>query len=514
MGVPKLLYQINRHLTFMKMATKAIKIAVDPGCNLAGAEVYSDAKYDYSCSLTYADIGMNSNKFYVMQIIVAQHKYYLYTKYGRTGEKGTAACKHVETLNQVIGLFRSQYRSKTGNVWGDEFKPQPNKYFKLEVENFEEEITVESEEKEELDLETQVINLISLIRNTNIHTKVMRSFGVDTNKMPLGKISAAVIGDANNILYALSEIVNAVADGTWIESKAELGLSDDYVKDIICTLSNEFWTRIPYACGRGKPPLIDAPHQIDRCAELIDVMKNTKIANQIIKKSPNISTIYEGIDADITWCSDPAQRVMIADFVMGTKAKTHQYDLEVLEIFCVNKYVKDPGNLFYSTSNHMLLAHGSRMSNFMGILSTGLRVPASNQVSNGSTLGRGIYFADVISKSFNYCNARDTENIGFVLICEVALGDKYDDQETAIPNGAPDISKEYTCRRGLGQTDVTEYSTCYCDADGVKYTLKIPVGGLKERKGLSYASSFMYNEYVIFNALQYRFRYLVQLKCS
>lgn len=498
----------------MNVATKTIKIAVDFDCDISGAEVYSDAKYEYTCSLTYADIGMNSNKFYIMQVIVAKGAYYLYTKYGRTGEKGTSFSKPINTLNQAIKLFQSQYRSKTGNTWGADFKPQPNKYFKLEVDNYEEEVSIESDEESEAssDLEKQVIELIGLISNTDIHTKAMRSFGVDTKKMPLGKISTGIINDANNILYALSEIVAAIADGTWKESKEALGITDDYVKDIIYNLSNKFWTRIPYACGRQKPPLIDTPYQIDQCAELLDLMKNTKIASQLTKKSAGISTIYNGIDTEITWCSDPTERNLVTNFVMGTKAPTHRYNLEVLEIFSINKSTNDDNNLFYKMSNHVLLAHGSRMSNFMGILSTGLRVPADNQVSNGSILGRGIYFADVISKSFNYCNAIDTDNIGFVLLCEVALGDKYDDHETVVPYGSPNVPMGYTCRRGLGQTDVTKYSTVECVGNGINYTMTIPSGGLEKRGKLSDASSFLYNEYVIFNAFQYRFRYLVKIK--
>lgn len=35
--------------------------------------------------------------------------------------------------------------------------------------------------------------------------------------------------------------------------------------------------------------------------------------------------------------------------------------------------------------------------------------------------GKGIYFADLVSKSANYCYAVNTE--GFILLCEVALGE-------------------------------------------------------------------------------------------
>lgn len=39
--------------------------------------------------------------------------------------------------------------------------------------------------------------------------------------------------------------------------------------------------------------------------------------------------------------------------------------------------------------------------------------------------GKGVYFADMVSKSANYCRTSKTDNIGVLLLCEVALGDMY-----------------------------------------------------------------------------------------
>lgn len=36
--------------------------------------------------------------------------------------------------------------------------------------------------------------------------------------------------------------------------------------------------------------------------------------------------------------------------------------------------------------------------------------------------GKGIYFADMVSKSANYCLSSRTNPIGLMLLCEVALG--------------------------------------------------------------------------------------------
>jgi len=74
-----------------------------------------------------------------------------------------------------------------------------------------------------------------------------------------------------------------------------------------------------------------------------------------------------------------------------------------------------------SIPNHFLLWHGTDVSSFMGILSEGLKLPLHH-----GNFGKGIYFADMFSKSINYCSnaSPDPENqsIQLLLLFEVALG--------------------------------------------------------------------------------------------
>jgi len=72
--------------------------------------------------------------------------------------------------------------------------------------------------------------------------------------------------------------------------------------------------------------------------------------------------------------------------------------------------------------NKMLLWHGSRFSNFGGILSQGLRIAPPEAPKTGYLYGKGCYFADMAGKSAAYCCANLSNNIGIFLLCEVALG--------------------------------------------------------------------------------------------
>lgn len=72
--------------------------------------------------------------------------------------------------------------------------------------------------------------------------------------------------------------------------------------------------------------------------------------------------------------------------------------------------------------NRKLLWHGSRLTNFVGILSQGLRIAPPEAPVTGYMFGKGVYFADMSSKSANYCFTSRDSNTGILLLCEVALG--------------------------------------------------------------------------------------------
>jgi poly [ADP-ribose] polymerase len=76
---------------------------------------------------------------------------------------------------------------------------------------------------------------------------------------------------------------------------------------------------------------------------------------------------------------------------------------------------------FASTGNRMLLWHGSRLSNWTGILSQGLRIAPPEAPVTGYMFGKGVYFADMFSKSANYCYASEASRSGVLLLCEVCL---------------------------------------------------------------------------------------------
>ncbi len=92
-----------------------------------------------------------------------------------------------------------------------------------------------------------------------------------------------------------------------------------------------------------------------------------------------------------------------------------------MEMFKINKHGSEEA-FRKDLDNHVMLWHGSRLTNFVGILSQGLRIAPPEAPVSGYRLGKGIYLADMISKSVPYCYASASNDTFCIMVCDAALG--------------------------------------------------------------------------------------------
>jgi len=90
--------------------------------------------------------------------------------------------------------------------------------------------------------------------------------------------------------------------------------------------------------------------------------------------------------------------------------------LTVLDIFEIERQGEDD-RFRDDIPNKMLLWHGSRLTNWVGIISQGLRIAPPEAPVSGYMFGKGVYFADMVSKSANYCCTSRDNNIGLLTLC-------------------------------------------------------------------------------------------------
>lgn len=263
--------------------------------------------------------------------------------------------------------YMKHYEEKTGNAWGSVFEKIAGYYVLVDVEY---------DNKGLRDLETNNTNisskldkplqdLIKLIFDVDNMNKTMLQFELDTEKMPLGKLSQRQLLSAYTVLSKLSELVTEGAS------------SSEFIGP-----TNEFYSIIPHSFGIEKPPLIDTDEVIKKKIEMIDSLMEIEVAYSLLnsERDDNMNSIdqnYQNLNTDLDILDKSSEEFkLIQEYVTNSHADTHKwYDLEIEEVFKVTRKNEskryEPFKHFH---NRKLLWHGSRLTNWVGILSNGLRI--------------------------------------------------------------------------------------------------------------------------------------------
>uniref|UniRef100_A0AAZ3QHC3 Poly [ADP-ribose] polymerase n=1 Tax=Oncorhynchus tshawytscha TaxID=74940 RepID=A0AAZ3QHC3_ONCTS len=438
----------------MKLTVKG-GAAVDPdSCLENSAHVLDQNGKIFSATLGLVDIVRGTNSYYKLQLL-EDDVYWVFRSWGRVGTTiGGNKLDKFHDKNSAMDNFLGVYEEKTGNAWGSShFTKYPNRFYPLEIDYGQ----------------------------------------IDLQKMPLGKLSKRQIQSA----YALlSEVQQAVSDSS----------SESHILD----LSNRFYTLIPHDFGMKKPPLLSNLDYIQAKVQMLDNLLDIEVAYSLLKggaednKKDPIDINYEKLKTKIEVVDKTTKEAeIILQYVKNTHAATHNtYTLEVEEIFKIvreGEYQKY--RPFQDLPNRQLLWHGSRATNYAGILSQGLRIAPPEAPVTGYMFGKGVYFADMVSKSANYCHTSQSDPTGLLLLGEVALGNMHELKKashiTKLPKGKHSV-------KGLGRNAPDPSATVTLDG------VQVPLG-----KGTNTNiddTSLLYNEYIVYDVAQVNLKYLLKIK--
>jgi poly [ADP-ribose] polymerase len=449
----------------------------------------------YTCTLNQTDIETNKNKFYIMQIIQHSNSFDHFIRYGRIGEPGKSSIDTYYSKEDAMAAFEKQFKTKTGNNWSNKnsFVKKEGKYFLTETIYEVDKTTIVEIKKEPSKLNERVQQLIKFISDVESMKKTLIELNIDLKKMPLGKLSKVQIDKAHDTLKKLNTIIN-----------------NNQIDDIE-KLSSEYYTYIPYSCGRKKPPTIDSIDLIGEYTNQLDDLRQMDVAikiNQIAESSANpIDSIYTSLNTNIEPI-DKSSEIwkQIELYIKNTHASTHHFTATLVDAYSVNrKGEQEKYNSYTQTiDNKQLLWHGSRMTNFCSILNKGLLLNPDNigVVITGKMFGYGIYFANAFSKSANYTAYQTSNNYACLLLCEVALG-----KESKRTKADYYITKETLKKEGCDSTWGMGTSTPKDSTiiDGVK----IPNGKLKKS---DVNSVLLYDEFITYDSNQFNIKYMVIVK--
>lgn len=462
----------------------------------------------YDATLNQTNVGDNNNKFYIIQVLENDSggNFLVYTRWGRVGAKGGTKINGPYTsAYDATSEFESKFYDKTKNCWSNrkDFVCQPKQYTWLEMDYDEngKESSVQGQsnpvpksQPRETKLEAPIAKFISLICDINMMRQQMMEIGYNANKLPLGKLSKTTILKGYDVLKKISDVIGQ-SNRTLLED-----------------LSSQFYTVIPHDFGFKKMRefVIDTPQKLKRKIEMVEALAEIEVATKLLEDNTDIQEDplyyqYEQLRCKLVPVKVGSQEfLMIENYMKNTHAKTHSgYAVDIVQVFRASRDDEtERFQKFSDTSNRMLLWHGSRLTNWAGILSQGLRIAPPEAPSTGYMFGKGVYFADMFSKSANYCYTSSAARNGVLLLCEVALGDmnellQSDYNADKLPSGK-------LSTKGVGAT-APDSKKAQILEDGVI----VPLGKPKEQRK---QGGLLYNEYIVYNVEQIRMRYVIQVE--
>ncbi|CAG7820200.1 unnamed protein product [Allacma fusca] len=194
---------------------------------------------------------------------------------------------------------------------------------------------------------------------------------------------------------------------------------------------------------------------------------------------------------------------MILQNVHNTGKEQYSGKPTVLNIFRVERQGEADAMRESGIGNRWLLWHGTRSVNLLSILSSGLQVTPIGTELNGSLFGKGIYFADMFTKSSHYTGEGQRQ---YLLLCEVALGNIHsvnthnmNEKMAKLPQGFHSLkTADSRYEPNTGATILWQNRF-------------VPLGERTDQileKNRYHALD--YNEYIVFNSQQVSIKYLVE----
>ncbi|CAN4093329.1 unnamed protein product [Withania somnifera] len=501
------LYKLETNGETQSMVTVKVKgrSAVHESSGLQDTgHILEDKTSIYNTTLSMSDLSNGINSYYILQIIEEDKgsDCYVFRKWGRVGNEKIGGNKLEEmSKSDAIQQFKRLFLEKTGNSWEaweqkKNFQKQPGRFYPLDIDYG---VDNKPTTKRNLNDTTSklgppLMELMKILFNVEAYRAAMMEFEINMSEMPLGKLSKRNIQKG---FEALTEIQNLLSCTN----------HDPTVKEtLLIDASNRFFTVIPSI----HPHIIKDEDDFKLKIKMLEALQDIEIASRLvgfdIDNDESLDEKYKKLHCDISPLPHQSEDYRVIEkYLQSTHAPTHKdWILEVEEVFSLeregefDKFKPHREKL----KNRMLLWHGSRLTNFVGILSQGLRIAPPEAPATGYMFGKGIYFADMVSKSAQYCFTDRKNPVGFMLLSEVALGEVYE-LKAAKYMDKPPKGKHST--KGLGKT-VPERSEFANWRDEVVVPCGKPVPSNVKN------SELLYNEYIVYDTAQVKLQFLVKVR--
>jgi len=445
--------------------------------------VYIKGKTIYDKQLIQKNLKKNTGKFYFIQLLRSTQCpdiFYVYDRGGKIGEAGKDSTS--KPLSEVEAIQEFEKKLHEMSAKGD-YVVQEVTYVKDESAQKQAELKASVSKSK---LHPSVASLLSVIFDLAMINKQLSEAGFEIKKIPISKLSTKSITEGYEILGLLAENVKAKATKAKLEE-----------------LTADFYKLIPH---ENENIILDTEQRIKEKIELLDSLKEAQIAFKLCEKQTGANAVdhnYKMLKCELSYVEPKSKEyTVIEEYIKNTQ---EFYNFEIVDLFSLSRDNEEQRfKTWKARGNRMLLWYGSRLTNFVGILSQGLRLPCPEVPNSAFRVGKGIYLTDMISKAHNQCFSYASGGEFCVLLCEAALGEQHEllhdnlNMHEELPHGKHSVL-------ALGHKAPPKSS--YVE---IEKGLKVPKG--KPENTIFQQSSFIYNEYLCYNPAQVRLRYLLRMR--
>lgn len=462
------------------------------------------------CRVDVAHGPYSAYLFYRMQLLEDTNRgvYVVYTRWGRIGEDGANQRTPFGDLAEATKEFSKIYKQKTGNEWGQTFEFVKGKYRLMELSGRRVEFKDFLKGIDAVDIERavspkEVVEAMKHLSELKVYAYAFHNTGIDEKVLNFSNISLKNLDEAEELLRKIGELIPILQTS---KNTDEMLTTKDQISD----LSSRYYEIIPQkAYLHTLVPPIQHPNALKAAMDLIDSLRNIELASQLI-----LGALYrreEMHPLDYCYRSLRCEMVPLAkdsdeSHLIEQYARSGGCANKIEAIFSISREGESERCQKWSLERHkMLLWHGSAISNFFGILRNGLKIAPPEAPPTGYMFGKGVYFADTFSKSFQYTGGFSDR--AFMLLSEVVLGKMYLRYQSEYVEKLPE---GYLSTKGCGQNG-PDMGKCIVLNSGAV----VPLGPIVQYPPPDTPEKTYYlhqNEYIVYDISQVRLRYLVEVK--
>ena len=383
-------------------------------------------------------LATNNNKFYSLELHeLGDGTWRVYTQYGRVGEEGTHEIRgpmgRAAAEKEYLGIFKKKMKRKK------------DPYTEIDVASLEvgsvkargasaghidaaTKARIEDQDKPKKKAKKAAKAapkmdpaLAALVKDLfgqatkALTTQVDCQITANGIKTPMGVLTLGQVEKGAAVLDDIHTVVK--------EDKAPMSTMQH--------LTGQFFTHVPTKMGRSKRRLQDAT--IDTLAKVADKYELLQLMRDMLQVNGESGDVLVSDDTHAKYKSMGATIVPLSgsqfqEIARAVEASTRKRTLKVKRAYAVKRPAE--WKAFAATGapigNLKLLYHGSRFSNWTGILTRGILMPKlvvamGGSRTDGGWLGNGMYFGSEACTSWGYASAGGRRTC-ILALCRVALG--------------------------------------------------------------------------------------------